>query len=110
MFCACRWVPWRRPLPGIPCALHSITCINTPCGSKAPCFSPASSLFSLLPTRNLPNLGLARRRLQLFIRSAPQVPTRNRAVGAPALAMFKDRLRFWDVLAAVDDLEALAYP
>ena len=39
---ACRWVRWRRRLPGARCAWHSIACISIPSGSKAPCFSPAS--------------------------------------------------------------------
>src|SRR5467141_891085 len=108
MCCARRWARLKRQPPATRFAPRSIDCTNTQSGSKAPSFSPASSHFFLPRGRNLPSFRLALRLRLLFFQGTPQIPACNRAVGAPALAVFKNYLRFGDVLVSIHPLETLS--
>src|SRR6267142_1316677 len=108
MCCARRWARLKRQPPATRFAPRSIDCTNTQSGSKAPSFSPASSPCSSPPGRNLPSFRLAFRLRLLFFQGTPHIPASNRAVGAPALAVFKNCLRFGDVLVSVHPLETLS--
>src|SRR6267378_382824 len=108
MCCARRWARLKRQPPATRFAPRSIDCTNTQSGSKAPSFSPASSPCSSPRGRNLPSFRLAFRLRLLFFEGAPQIPACDRAVGAPALAVFKNCLRFGDVLVSVHPLETLS--
>src|SRR4030081_3700042 len=105
MCCARRWARLKQQPPATLFAPRSIDCTNTQSGSKGPSFSPASSPCSFPPRRNLPSFLLAFRLVLLFFQATPQIPACNRAVGAPALAVFKNCLRFGDILVSVPPLE-----
>src|SRR6266478_9402735 len=108
MCCARRWARLKRQPPATRFAPRSIDCTNTQSGSKAPSFSPASSPCSSPPGRNLPSFRLAFRLRSLFFQGTPQIPACDRAVGAPAFAVFKNYLRFGDVLVSIHPLETLS--